>query len=88
MFDNLIRAVKNAGDKLKTDKFNIMSKGGYENIVTSADIWVQEYLYDEIKKDFPAAGFICEEEHLQRIIRTGTLLLSIPLTVRRISQGE
>lgn len=65
MFDNLVRAVKYAGDKLKTDKFSVFSKGGYENIVTSADLWVQEYLYGEIKKDFPDAGFICEEEHLQ-----------------------
>ena len=48
----------------KTDSFSIEEKEGESwNIVTSADVAVQEYLQKELMALLPEAGFYGEEEH-------------------------
>lgn len=42
--------------------FDIHSKGGYENIVTTADVNVQNFLRDRLSEELPGSGFLCEEE--------------------------
>ena len=43
------------------DNIQIMQKGGNENIVTSADLAVQEFLRQRLSELLPESGFICEE---------------------------
>lgn len=42
--------------------FDVKSKGGYENIVTSADVNVQCFLRKRLSEELPGSGFLCEEE--------------------------
>ncbi len=45
-----------------TDHFEISSKGGYSNIVTSSDVAVQKFLCEKLAAALPGSGFYCEEE--------------------------
>ena len=44
--------------------FSVKEKGGIENIVTSADLEVQEFLTERLADLLPGSGFLCEEEDL------------------------
>ncbi|MDE6317307.1 MAG: inositol monophosphatase, partial [Muribaculaceae bacterium] len=46
---------------LQPEQIEIKQKGGYENIVTSADIAVQDFLQARLSELLPGSGFICEE---------------------------
>lgn len=57
----IIKIVKNAS-KLMNNNFEIMEKGEIQNIVTTTDINIQHYLFNEFKNLLPESGFFCEEE--------------------------
>ena len=42
--ESVIGAVREASRLMLTDAFEVESKGGYENIVTSSDLAVQDFL--------------------------------------------
>ena len=48
----------------RSGRFEIHDKGTLENIVTSSDVAVQNYLTDRLSKLLPGSGFLCEEEDL------------------------
>ena len=41
-----------------TDGFEIEQKGGYENIVTSSDLAVQNFLCERLAAMMPDSGFL------------------------------
>ena len=47
-----------------TDGFEIEQKGGYENIVTSSDLAVQNFLCERLAAMMPDSGFLCEEKDI------------------------
>ena len=62
MFDKITEIVKEAASLMTAaDNLEIMEKGGCENIVTSADIAVQDFLRSRLSALLPDSGFICEE---------------------------
>lgn len=61
MIEKIIEIVKNAGKLMLEKSFEIRQKDGYENIVTSVDIQVQQYLISHLKKLVTDASFLCEE---------------------------
>lgn len=63
--DGIVAIVKEASRLMLTDHFEIESKGGYENIVTSSDIAVQEFLVENLGKYIPGSSFLAEEEGMQ-----------------------
>lgn len=65
MLDKVVELVKKASALADRSKITIEEKGSSSNIVTSADIAVQEYLCCELHKLLPQAGFYCEEENLK-----------------------
>lgn len=62
MINAIIDIVRRASSLMMTDDFEIKQKGGIENLVTSSDLAVQEFLCKEFTNLIPGCGFICEEE--------------------------
>lgn len=61
---DLIKIIRKAAIIVKEHNFTIQKKSTEEDIVTSADIEVQNFLCSELKKLLPSSGFLCEEKHL------------------------
>ncbi len=51
-----------AGEIMTKTDFSVAEKDGAANIVTTADLAVQEFLVRELSALLPEAGFFCEEE--------------------------
>jgi len=56
--------VKDASALMIDNPAAVMQKAGYENIVTSSDLNVQEYLKKRLSALMPASEFLCEESDL------------------------
>jgi len=65
MVEGIVEIVKEASRLMLTDHFEIDSKGGCENIVTSSDLAVQEFLCKRLAEFLPGSGFLCEEKGMQ-----------------------
>ncbi|MDY5656171.1 MAG: hypothetical protein SPF39_03350, partial [Prevotella sp.] len=59
--EQLISIVRDASRLMVTDGFEIEQKHGYENIVTSSDLAVQNFLCERLSAMMPDSGFLCEE---------------------------
>ena len=62
--NQLIGVVRDASRLMVTDGFDIIQKGGCENIVTSSDVAVQNFLCEQLSKLMPDSGFLCEEKDI------------------------
>ncbi|MBR1927750.1 MAG: inositol monophosphatase [Bacteroidales bacterium] len=63
--ENIIDIVREASAFMNREgHFSVKEKGSIENIVTSADLSVQEFLTERLGKLLPGSGFLCEEEDL------------------------
>jgi len=65
--DRLIEIVREAARLMEEASFEITSKEGYANIVTSTDVAVQEYLCKHLKELLPGSGFLCEEDDINEL---------------------
>ena len=54
--NQLIGVVRDASRLMVTDGFDIIQKGGCENIVTSSDVAVQNFLCEQLSKLMPGSG--------------------------------
>lgn len=54
--------VRQASELMVTDHFTVIQKGALENVVTSSDLAVQEFLVKKLSEALPGCGFLCEEE--------------------------
>lgn len=61
---DVILIVEKAADLAMNTDFSITQKGTRENIVTSSDVAVQEFLTSKLKSVTPECGFLGEENHL------------------------
>ena len=60
-----IEAITREAAKIfKERTFEIIYKEGYEDIVTSTDLKIQQFLCKQLKMLIPDCGFICEEENI------------------------
>jgi len=62
--NKVVDLVKRAAAIAKDNTFTVKIKGTAENIVTSADLAIQKYLKENLKKLLPDCGFLCEENGL------------------------
>ena len=62
--EQLICIVRDASKYMITDGFEIEQKGGCENIVTSSDLAVQNFLCEKLLEIMPESGFLCEEKDI------------------------
>ncbi|MCR4859827.1 MAG: inositol monophosphatase [Bacteroidales bacterium] len=62
MLQQLIDIVKEASALMEREGFTVEQKDGIENIVTSSDIAVQDFLTARLAELLPGCGFLCEEE--------------------------
>lgn len=53
-----------AGALMTTERFEIEQKDGCENIVTSSDLAVQNFLCEKLAQLLPGSGFLCEEKDI------------------------
>ena len=67
MLNKVIDIVKRASKLMDAGQFEIEEKGSIENIVTSSDLAVQNFLTNELAALLPGCGFFCEEEELQSV---------------------
>lgn len=65
--EQLIDIVRDASKLMVTDGFEITQKGGYEDIVTSSDVAVQNFLCEKLSKAMPGSGFLCEEKDVNDV---------------------
>lgn len=84
MIEKIIEIVKNAGKLMLEKSFEIRQKDGYENIVTSVDIQVQQYLISHLKKFVTDASFLCEENTKSDAINAHIAGLSFPSMEQQI----
>lgn len=63
MLKQVLRIVKSAGLLIIDRDFKIASKGNKDNLVTSSDLKVQNYLHKELKKLLPNSSFLAEEQN-------------------------
>lgn len=62
--EQLISVVREASSLMVADGFEIEEKGGCENIVTSSDVAVQNFLCKRLAGLLPGSGFLCEEKDI------------------------
>ncbi|MGN0224637.1 MAG: inositol monophosphatase family protein [Prevotella sp.] len=62
--EQLTGIVRDASSLMVTDGFQIEQKGGCENIVTSSDVAVQNFLCERLSELMPDSGFLCEEKDI------------------------
>ena len=62
MLEKTKQIVRKASELMMRSDFAIERKGSVENIVTSSDLAVQDFLCRELAAVLPGCGFICEEE--------------------------
>lgn len=60
MLEKIIEIVRNASELMKED-ITVMQKGTESNLVTSADVKVQQYLQKHLLELLPESGFVGEE---------------------------
>lgn len=65
--EQLTHIVRDASSLMVADGFEIAQKGGCENIVTSSDVAVQNFLCEKLSGMLPDAGFLCEEKDIHDI---------------------
>ena len=65
--EQIIDVVRQAAHLMVRSGFEVHDKGTIENLVTSSDIAVQEFLTERLAKLLPGSGFLCEEEDLNDI---------------------
>lgn len=63
-FEDVISIVRSSSELMKAGYTDVSMKEGYANIVTSADIAVQDFLCEHLGKLLPGSGFLCEEEDI------------------------
>lgn len=64
MIEEMKNIVREAASLMVEDGFEISMKDGCENIVTSSDLAVQDFLKERFSALLPGSGFICEEEDM------------------------
>ena len=69
--EQLTGIVLDASKLMVTDGFEIEQKSGYENIVTSSDVAVQNHLCERLLEKIPHSGFLCEEKDINDTRRFG-----------------
>lgn len=62
MIEQLTGIVREASRLMVSNGFEIEQKEGYENIVTSSDVAVQNFLCERLLELMPGSGFLCEEK--------------------------
>jgi len=62
--ESTLDIVRRASALMMSDEFDVEQKGGCENIVTSSDLAVQDFLVGELSALLPGCGFLCEEENI------------------------
>ena len=65
--EELIDIVREASLLMVADGFEIEEKEGCENIVTSSDMAVQNFLCTRLREAMPGSGFLCEERDIHDV---------------------
>ena len=65
--EQIIAIVKGASALMVRSGFAVHDKGTRENLVTSSDLAVQDFLTERLAALLPGSGFLCEEEDLTDI---------------------
>ena len=58
--DSIVSIVKEASALMVREGFSVKEKGSVENIVTSSDVAVQEFLTGRLAELLPGSGFLCD----------------------------
>ena len=65
--EQIIALVREASARMVRSGFEVHDKGTRENLVTSSDLAVQDFLTERLGALLPGSGFLCEEEDLRDI---------------------
>ena len=65
--EQIVKTVREASRLMVRDGFSVKEKGTLENIVTTSDVAVQDFLTGRLAELFPGSGFLCEEEDLEDV---------------------
>ena len=70
----LIRIVKKA-EEISNEKFSVSQKGGEADLVTNLDVKIEEFLIDEIKKNYPTFDIVSEEENFEKKVTDNCFII-------------
>lgn len=73
--EQVIQIVREASRLMLDVSFDITEKGGFENIVTSSDLAVQQYLCKHLSEILPESGFLCEEDDVNNLTKEYTWVI-------------
>ena len=73
--EQLTNIVRDASRLMVCDGFEIAQKDGCENIVTSSDLAVQNFLCERLSEALPGSGFLCEEKDIHDARHTYTWII-------------
>lgn len=73
--EQLTSIVRDASRLMVSEGFEIEQKGGCENIVTSSDVAVQNFLCGKLSDLIPDSGFLCEEKDVNDAGREYTWII-------------
>ena len=62
--EQIAKTVREASRLMVRDGFTVKEKGTLENIVTTSDVAVQDFLTGRLAELLPGSGFLCEEKDL------------------------
>lgn len=65
--EQIAAVVREAASLMVRDGFSVKEKGSVENIVTTSDLAVQQFLTSRLSALLPESGFLCEEEDLANL---------------------
>jgi myo-inositol-1(or 4)-monophosphatase len=63
--ESISHIVQEASRLMVREGFSVKEKGTVENIVTTSDLAVQDFLTERLSALLPGSGFLCEEEDLE-----------------------
>ena len=63
--ESISQIVREASRLMVRKGFSVKEKGTVENIVTTSDFAVQDFLTEKLSALLPGSGFLCEEEDLE-----------------------
>jgi len=65
--EDVISIVREASSLMVRGGFEVMHKGSDENLVTSSDLAVQDFLVGKLSALLPGSGFLCEEKDVHQL---------------------
>ncbi len=88
LYSEISAAVVEAGKIMLSPDFDVTQKTSSENIVTSSDVAVQNFLKEKLQKLVPECSFLCEEDDVHTLSSPYVFIIDPIDGTTNFSRGE